>query len=133
MILCTCANVNELSDCDAWQMISVVRKIKKETSTLLEMNTMENIDRPTSPSPRSQAQGPSVPQTNEPIVVLRQEMTALADAVRCGKGIATSTNYAACPLQKRDTTKKTVAEMTPPEWQAWDVYTHGRYPLPNIE
>ena len=97
------------------------------------MDTTEDTDRPTSPSPRSQAQGLLVPQENDSIVVLRQKMTALADAVRCGRGTAAATNYAACPLQERDATKKAVAEMTPPERGAWDVYTQGRYPLPNIK
>ncbi|PVH98615.1 hypothetical protein DM02DRAFT_502577, partial [Periconia macrospinosa] len=83
--------------------------------------------------PRSQAQDLLVPQKNDSIMILRQKMAALAEAVRCGRGMAAATNYAACPLQERDATKKAVAEMTPPERQAWDVYTQGRYPLPDVE
>ncbi|PVH91209.1 hypothetical protein DM02DRAFT_364673 [Periconia macrospinosa] len=73
------------------------------------MDTTEDTDRPTSPSPRSQAKGLLVPQKNDSIAVLEQKMTALAEAVRRGRGMAAATNYAACPLQERDATKKAVA------------------------
>jgi hypothetical protein len=94
---------------------------------------MEDTGGPSSAGFDSHSDSLPIPQSGDSIAVLRQKMTALAEAVCRGQSVAFVTNYAASTTQQRDATSKAVAEMHIQELQAWTFYNQGKYPLPKID
>ena len=74
-----------------------------------------------------------IPQSNDSVVDVAQKLIALADAVRRGQSIATATKFAGSMTQEREPENIAVDEMNAHEYEAWTVYTTGRYPLPKID
>ena len=74
-----------------------------------------------------------IPQSEDSIADIARKLTALADAVRHGQSIAAATKYVASMTQKRDPLDSAVTEMTKLEYEAWSLFTAGKYPLPGID
>jgi len=74
-----------------------------------------------------------IPQNNDSSADVARKLTALTEAVHRGQSIAAVTNYAASMTQEREPMNIAVTEMTEQEYEAWSVYTAGKYPLPKID
>lgn len=74
-----------------------------------------------------------IPQSEDSAADVAHKLTALADAVRHGGSIALLTRFAASKTQERNPMSIAVREMSEQEYEAWAVYTTGRYPLPDID
>jgi hypothetical protein len=74
-----------------------------------------------------------IPQGDDSLAEVARKLTALAEAVRQGRGIAAVTYYAASMTQEREPMNTAVAQMTPQEHEAWSHYTTGKYPLPKVD
>ena len=74
-----------------------------------------------------------IPQSEDSIADVARKLTALADAVCHGQSIAAATNYVASMTQKREPLDSAVIEMTEREYEAWSLFTSGKYPLPEID
>jgi hypothetical protein len=75
----------------------------------------------------------AIPQSDDSSADVARKLTALAEAVRCGQSIAAVTNYAASMTQEREPMNIAVTQMTEQEYEAWSLYTAGKYPLPKID
>ena len=74
-----------------------------------------------------------IPQSDDSVANVARKLTALADAVRRGQSIAAATKFAASMTQEREPMNIAVSEMTEQEYEAWTVYTTGKYPLPKVD
>jgi hypothetical protein len=74
-----------------------------------------------------------IPQSDDSSTDIARKLTALTEAVRRGQSIAAVTNYAASMTQEREPMNIAVTEMTEQEYEAWSLYTAGKYPLPKID
>ncbi|KAG8531635.1 uncharacterized protein KY384_003266 [Bacidia gigantensis] len=74
-----------------------------------------------------------IPQSEDSIADVARKLTALADTVRHGQSIAAVTKYVASTTQKRKPLDSAVTEMTEQEYNAWGLFTAGKYPLPEID
>ena len=71
-----------------------------------------------------------IPQSNDSVMDVARK---LADAVRNGQSIATASKFAASMTQEREPMNIAVDGMKAQEYEAWIVYTTGKYQLPKID
>jgi hypothetical protein len=82
---------------------------------------------------QSRSIGLSIPQAGDSTAAIHSKLSALAEVIRKGQSISVATNYTAIANDERNPMKTAMAEMRPEEAFAWELFSEGKYPLPDFD